>query len=516
MNQAMSTHRRCTPLLLTLATALVACGDHEQDVRAGTDATAPTKPLIASSRKPIAAPPAIRSKAQRAPTLPVDESIPPYVLELGANHATLCWLTEKELVGSVCLFSYSEKSDHQEDTAPSRYHRVAIKGLAPATTYRYEIGLNYRGSFRTADSSPTFEVAVFGHPGGTEAPLEYPTELLAGRLLDIDPEIVLCTGDIALSASPRSIRETFFNRFGRFMASKPIYVCPSNHEGKHNGRDYSEFRKLFPYEFGPATGGSHWFDYKNARFFALTYKLNTPELFREHVEWLCQAIDASDQEFNIVYLGGQEPKYYDKDFLFRSLSKRPVELVIGGDGGGVWQQQHHGIDFYFSGDGSMRQYPFYYLRFFEHHFNVQTQYTDGAGKNYRSFYSKRPRRIVQDLAAKQAETEPHIVHFKSLGIDTKIAGGVSFEIDWHFDEDVELEMTWASENRRGLAKVQSHLVRKNTKTTVLIHVPLTRPEDAAGEPYTLDQLVLTLAPHRPYFRKYPLQEVISNAALFAR
>jgi hypothetical protein len=509
---------RNRPALLSLAISFAACSDTEHGVLASGDAAAasPAQSNAASTLKPIAPSPTPAPAAQRPPALPVHESIPPYVLELGADYVTLCWLTEQELVGSVRLFSYSEKSDHQEETPPSCYHRVAIKGLSPATTYRYEIGLNYHGSFRTADSSPTFEVAVFGHPGGTEAPLEYPTELLSGRLLDIDPEIVLCTGDIALNATPRSIRETFFSRFGRFMASKPIYVCPSNHEGKFNGYDYTEFRKLFPYNFGPETGGSHWFDYKNARFFALTYKLKTPELFREHVEWLCQAIDASTQEFNIVYLGGQEPKYYDKEFLFQSLSKRPVELVLGGDGGGVWQEQNHGIDFYFSGDGAMRQYPFYYLRFFEHHFNVQTQYTEGAGQNYRSFYSKRPHRVVQDLASKRVESEPHLLVFDDIDIKTSIAGGLRFDIDWHFDADVELEMRYGSKERKDETKVQAHLVKKNTKSTVLIHVPLTPSEDAAGQPFVLNRLSLSLAPHRAYFRKYPLQEVISNAVLFAR
>jgi hypothetical protein len=458
-----------------------------------------------------------RQRGQSPLVFPIVESIPPYVLELGGDHVTLCWLTEQELVGSVRLFSYSEETSHAEQGDPSHYHRVAIKGLKPATTYRYEIGLNYRGSFRTADSAASFEVAVFGHPGGTETPLEFPTELLAGRLLDIDPEIVLCTGDIAMHATPRSMRDTFFHRFGRFMKSKPIYVSPSNHEGRHNGQDYTEFRKLFPYNFDLPTGGSHWFDYKNARFYALTYKLKSSELFRQHVEWLCKAIDESDQEFNIVFLGGQDPTYYDKSFLFRSLSTRPVELVLGGDGGAVLLEKHHGLDFYFSGDGSMGPYPFFYLRFFEHHFNVQTQYAGPrAAKNYRSFYSKQPKQIVTELASHQVESEPHILHFKNLSSPSKVVAGVKLDIDWRFDEDVELEVRWKAKGRGGFPKEQSHLVKAKTKSSILIHLPLVHPADTPGKPYELMELRITLAPHRAYFKKYPLQEVTSNASLFAR
>ena len=62
-----------------------------------------------------------------------------------------------------------------------------------------------------ADCSPSFEVAVFGHPGGTETPMEFPTELMAGALLDIDPEIVLCTGDLVLEATPRAMRDVASN-----------------------------------------------------------------------------------------------------------------------------------------------------------------------------------------------------------------------------------------------------------------------------------------------------------------
>jgi hypothetical protein len=514
MSQSQSSLLRAS-IVVAVMVLLAGC-DKPEENDAGVQA-ASTGSLSPSNEQVI--PPATTPR-QREPSplvFTAVESIPPYILELGGDYVTLCWLTEEKLVGSVRLFSYSKEADHAEQGAASHYHRVAIKGLKPATTYRYEIGLNYRGSFRTADSASSFEVAVFGHPGGTETPLEFPTELLAGRLLDIDPEIVLCTGDLAMSATARSMRDTFFHRFGRFMKSKPIYVSPSNHDGRHNGQDYTEFRKLFPYNFDLPTGGSHWFDYKNARFYALTYKLKSPELFRQHVEWLCKAIDESDQEFNIVFLGGQDPTYYDKSFLFRSLSTRPVELVLGGDGGAVLLEKHHGLDFYFSGDGSMGPYPFFYLRFFDHHFDVQTQYAGPrAAKIYRSFYSKKPRRIVTELASHQVESEPHILHFKKLAASSKVVAGVKLDIDWRFDESVEIELRWKAKDRGGFTKMQSHWVKAKTKSSILIHLPLVHPADTPGEPFDFDEVRITLAPHRAYFKKYPLQEVTSNASLFAR
>jgi hypothetical protein len=45
---------------------------------------------------------------------------------------------------------------------------------------------------------------------------------------------------------------------------------------------------------------------------------------------------------------------------------------------------------------------------------------------------------------------------------------------------------------------------------------LVHPADTPGEPFDFDEVRITLAPHRAYFKKYPLQEVTSNASLFAR
>lgn len=455
-------------------------------------------------------------KAQAAVRDNIIEPIPPYLIGLNRRTATICWVTASECVGELHLFSYSDERVIKEEGPPSHYHKISIDGLEPSSTYRYEIGRNYVGSFATATRSASFEVAVFGHPGGTERPLEYPTELLAGRLEQLSPEFVLCTGDITFRATIRNMRDCFLHRFGGFMSKKPIYISPANHEGRWNGHVYTDFRKLFPYKFGPKTGGSHWFDYKHARFFALTYKLTTKELFEEHVRWLADAIDNSDQDFNIVFLGGQEPKYYDKDLLFRTLKDRPVELVLGGDGGSTFQERHHGIDLYFSGDGGMGPFPFYYLRFFEHHFEVQGLWSESSRKpkNLRGFYSKRPRRIVQPLDDKRVESEPHKVHCSGIATSSLEFAGVQFDLNWPHAQDVELQLYWRGKKLPN-TKEQCHLVKAKSKSRVLIHIPSLHPSLTPGVPYELQQLTIQLAEHRKYAKEFAIQNLVSNISLFA-
>jgi hypothetical protein len=108
------------------------------------------------------------------------------------------------------------------------------------------------------------------------------------------------------------------------------------------------------------------------------------------------------------------------------------------------------------------------------------------------------------------------LHFKNLSSPSKVVAGVKLDIDWRFDEDVELEVRWKAKGRGGFPKEQSHLVKAKTKSSILIHLPLVHPADTPGKPYELMELRITLAPHRAYFKKYPLQEVTSNASLFAR
>jgi hypothetical protein len=75
------------------------------------------------------------STGQEPALLPSElEPIPPYVLTLGRDHATLCWVTRDVCVGEVKLSGYADDAVYVEDRPASNYHRVKMTGLQAATT----------------------------------------------------------------------------------------------------------------------------------------------------------------------------------------------------------------------------------------------------------------------------------------------------------------------------------------------------------------------------------------------
>ena len=109
------------------------------------------------------------------------ETIRPYILNLNRTAATICWVSNDEMRGKLTLYSISDQRTIVEDN-PSRFHKIDMNNLIPGTRYRYEAEGVYHGEFETASSNDSFQVAVFGHPAGTESQSQYPAELLAQKI----------------------------------------------------------------------------------------------------------------------------------------------------------------------------------------------------------------------------------------------------------------------------------------------------------------------------------------------
>ena len=133
--------------------------------------------------------------------------------------------------------------------------------------------------------------------------------------------------------------------------------------------------------------------------------------------------------------------------------------------------------------------------------------------SYRSFYSKRARRVVMPLDDKREASEPHKVHCAGLSISSLEFAGVQFDIDWPHAEDVELQLYWRGKKLPN-TKEQCHLLKAKSRSRVLIHMPTLDPSVTPGVPYELQQLTIQLAEHRAYAKKYAIQDLISNVALF--
>ena len=338
------------------------------------------------------------------------ETIAPYFVELHETEATICWVSSEPSLGSVVVHGPHGTKTYSQIGEASRFHHVALSDLQPGTPYRYEVGNNHRARFETVGSQSAFRVAVFGHTGGTDEPREYPTQLLADHLAALRPDVTLCTGDIAYHSSIAGFRDTFFRPFSRFLEERPIYVAASNHDCGWPwlyGIDYDNVRRLFPHNYGSSKGAYYHFDHKNTRFFAVSYVQSTAE-FQQQVKWLTDALDASTAEFNIVYMGGQATTYYDKDYFFKTISSHPVDLVIGGDGGGKFQENHHGVPFFFIGDSVDKHHAFYWLSVKDYRFSVRILDSGGVSRsNLWQFFSTRPKKPVLDLKSHSLQPLTH-------------------------------------------------------------------------------------------------------------
>jgi len=423
-----------------------------------------------------------------------NETIAPYLLSRHETSATICWVSREPSLGSVVVHGPGDTKTFTAADEASRFHKVAITGLVPGTQYRYEVGKNYRGTFETVGPQTAFRVAVFGHTGGTDEPREYPTQLLASQLSALRPDVTLCTGDIVYHSNIADFRDTFFRPFARLLEERPIYVAASNHDCSWpwlHGIDYGNVRKLFPHDYASNKGAYYQFTHKNTSFFAVSYVQSAAD-FKQQTRWLVDALQASTSEFNIVYLGGQEPLYYDKDYFFKQISSAPVDLVLGGDGGGVWQAKYHGVPFFFAGDGSDKHHPFYWLSVKDYRFSVRVRDSGGNSRNKLwQFFSTRPKQTAIALEAKQQPTAPHIARFASIGLPSDKFDGLEFDIDWPFDQELPLQVRWRPASKKRLGGEQSYrlqylMLLPQSKQKMRIAIPDKDP--LTGKPYELDWL----------------------------
>jgi hypothetical protein len=377
--------------------------------------------------------------------------IPPYIVALDRTHATIAWRTRAPLRGQLTLRSYSNERTLQESDAPSRSHRIRIDGLDPGTRYRYEIGGSHRGHFTTAGEDDSLDVVVFGHSAGTTQPGEYPTALLAQTLVGIDPDFAIATGDITYHASVRDFSLRFFGPFEAFLARKPIYVCPANHESAWpwlHGVGFDVFRRLFPYDYAgplsaPTQDAYYSAVYKHVKLVSLPFTRDSNTMLRQ-LAWAEAELDASQSEFNLVVVGGGYTKESGGDLLFERLSRHRVDLVLAGDGSGAYQANYHGVPFFFAGDGGLDHHPFYYLEFERYRFSVKLLTSGGEYLQFfPEFYSKRKKRAVQDLATSARRLKSSALLFPNVGRRSTDYDGLQLVVPFDGPKGSLLEVCWS-------------------------------------------------------------------------
>lgn len=422
--------------------------------------------------------------------------ISPSIFDLGSDRVTFTWVTREESIGRVRLATESDPIERAEPL-PVRYHKLSVDGLRPGTHHAYEIDGRFSGSFETARLGAPFRFVVFGHPGGTHAAAAYPVSALASRLDDLNPAFALCTGDLCYNSSDASFEELYFDIFGDFLARRPIYVAPGNHEAgfpSSEGLGFTVFRRLFPYEFGSDDYAYHSFIKGNIEFFACAYGGARPGKFQAQIDWLKRGLAGSRSEFRVVYLGGaQNPMGFDRELFFRTAAEGGADLVFGGDGLGVHVTEEQGLDFFFAGTSTTAPRHFFMVQTEPYRLEV-TQYAVPMSKLEGSwiFETRRHKETVFDarLFGRKGR-EPGAALFGPLSLDSDSFDGIELHVHNPFKKTAVIWLRWAPKRLvrpRGDYHYREEARRVLPGETVAFHYSLPATLPRTGKPWTLGEV----------------------------
>jgi hypothetical protein len=443
----------------------------------------------------------------------------PYLLELDHQGFTVCWVTA-EPSPTTLLVDGMSTSRVVGDGQPRRFHRATASDLQSDSNYRYRIGAIFEGLVRTGSTNGHFRVASFGHVAGTTEPGEAPIEPQVHALRQYGVDLTLVSGDITYATGFRDFARYFFRPFQDELATHVVAVAPGNHDAgfpmhvrpetpqgeidQRIGFDYTVFRKLFPYTFGhPTEGGYSTFTRDHVRFIALSYCTDVKGGFERQLAWLEDVLRNDESEFVVVFLGGASgpPREYDEDALYTLLAKYDVDLALGGDGPGVFQDEVHGVPRFFA--GSRRDVRRFFMIDFEPwSFSVrQVDVRSGPiGKPVR-FETQRPKQVVRELDGGEVVVRNKAARhmFSEIDVASDAFDGIEIDFEWTGARSTALQVLWTPDGneRADLGGdayfFRSRLLRVKESGTYhfRLHMPERHPQ--TDESYVLHDLMLKIA-----------------------
>ncbi len=198
----------------------------------------------------------------------------PYLQNPTTSGITVCWVSGSETTGLV-RFGIKKPDEKQvQESKPTRYHKIQIKGLKAYTRYQYVVeceGRMAEGSFLTAaPAKKPFRFAVYGD-NRTQPAIH--ASVLA-RMAEYNPDFIIQTGDLVADGTNESQWSEFFRVAGKTLAGTPYYPALGNHE-----KDGAAYLRYF------AVGREYSFNYGNIHFVGLDSNHKAPE-FAAQEEWL--------------------------------------------------------------------------------------------------------------------------------------------------------------------------------------------------------------------------------------
>ena len=291
----------------------------------------PTEP------SPTVAPTATRTPTPTETLLPTPEAtlvLGPYLQSPRKDQIVVMWEVDRVTTGEVAFGPADGELSLQVDSSSAgRRHEVALTGLEPGTSYRYQVRINGaplapERTFRTLpDGSQGLRFAVLGDTQSGHAVHRSVVE----RIVEWGPDFVLHTGDLVSDGMSNGDWLRFFEAEEPLMSERVLFPVLGNHD---MGRE-----RLFAYFDPPGSEPWYSFDVGAARFIALQVDgLGSYDEDSTQYRWLEQQLEENDRPWVIVWF--HIPPYAAsavlpadpvvRDALVPLFNRYAVDLVLSG------------------------------------------------------------------------------------------------------------------------------------------------------------------------------------------
>jgi predicted phosphodiesterase len=283
----------------------------------------------------------------------------PYLQSVTTNSIVVVWDTDLPSVGEVAYGEMEEYGSIVADPAVATHHAVTLTGLLPYTGYHYRVvsggaALSEDAVFRSAagPEQTTFRFVVYGDTRtGHRA-----HQAIVDRIVGVEPDFVVHTGDLVESGWEVSQWDRFFEIEREMIARAPLFVTFGNHEGS----------SFYYFDQFHLPGNEKWytFDYGNARFVCL--KVDGESSYgpgsTQH-NWLEETLAANTQPwlfavFHIPPYSSVQDSEEDsvRQALVPLFEQYGVDVVFNGHKHNYERNEVNGISYVVTGGGGAPLY----------------------------------------------------------------------------------------------------------------------------------------------------------------
>jgi hypothetical protein len=290
----------------------------------------------------------------------------PYLQGLGATGAVVRWEGSEAGPAKVVIEGPEGRSEASTEEKTS-FHGVEVRGLRPATRYRYRVEAagvaSPEGSFTTApEGNVPFSFVVYGDNRSDPAAHERVVRAIGGTPSDF----LVHTGDMVQDGGSSTDWQIFFGIEGPLLRDRCVFAAVGNHE--LIGYGAQNFLRYFSPPKGAGEGGLYYsVRWSNARFFFLN-AMATWDSSRDR-EWLGRELSRTAVEdegvvhrIAVLHHGPYSTGPHGPNVSFveggveELLRAKGVELVLAGHDHVYERGEKGGVKYVITGGGGAPLY----------------------------------------------------------------------------------------------------------------------------------------------------------------